>query len=124
MKLSTNEIAERIRQVAEMLELADRLKQLARELSGGQQQRVALGRAMVRRSRCLLLDEPLSQLDRPLRLKLQQKIREQINLSGSTSVWVTHDITEVMAVSDNLVVMSAGRILQVGSPQDVQKKSR
>lgn len=122
LNLDAKEIATRIESIADTLELSSKRNQKARELSGGEQQRVSLGRAMIRRSRCLLLDEPLSQVDRPLRLRLQQKIREEIMRNASTAIWVTHDVTEVMAIADNLVVMSAGRVLQIGSPQEIRNK--
>lgn len=122
LKLDEREIVSRIDQLADALELTSKRNQKTRELSGGEQQRVSLGRAMIRRSRCLLLDEPLSQVDRPLRLKLQQKIRDDVVKNGSTAIWVTHDVTEVMAVADCLVVMSEGQVLQVGSPQEIRNK--
>ncbi|KEP76179.1 spermidine/putrescine ABC transporter ATP-binding protein [Microbacterium sp. SUBG005] len=96
--------------------LADRY---AHQLSGGQQQRVALARALVTEPRVLLLDEPLSALDAKVRVQLRDEIRRiQLRL-GTTTVFVTHDQEEALAVSDRVAVMGAGRILQAGSPEDL-----
>ena len=96
--------------------LADRY---AHQLSGGQQQRVALARALVTEPRVLLLDEPLSALDAKVRVQLRDEIRRiQLRL-GTTTVFVTHDQEEALAVSDRVAVMGSGRILQVGSPEDL-----
>ncbi len=96
--------------------LADRY---AHQLSGGQQQRVALARALVTEPRVLLLDEPLSALDAKVRVQLRDEIRRiQLRL-GTTTVFVTHDQEEALAVSDRVAVMGAGRILQFGSPEDL-----
>ena len=91
----------------------------AHELSGGQQQRVALARALVTRPRVLLLDEPLSALDAKVRVQLRDEIRRiQLRL-GTTTVFVTHDQEEALAVSDRIAVMNAGRIEQIGTPEDL-----
>ena len=96
--------------------LADRYPH---QLSGGQQQRVALARALVTEPRVLLLDEPLSALDAKVRVQLRDEIRRiQLRL-GITTVFVTHDQEEALAVSDRIAVMSAGRIAQIGSPEDL-----
>ncbi|GAA3215642.1 ABC transporter ATP-binding protein [Microbacterium terregens] len=96
--------------------LADRY---AHQLSGGQQQRVALARALVTEPRVLLLDEPLSALDAKVRVQLRDEIRRiQLRL-GTTTVFVTHDQEEALAVSDRIAVMNAGRIAQVGTPEDL-----
>lgn len=96
--------------------LADRY---AHQLSGGQQQRVALARAIVTEPRVLLLDEPLSALDAKVRVQLRDEIRRiQLRL-GTTTVFVTHDQEEALAVSDRVAVMGGGRILQIGSPEDL-----
>ena len=94
----------------------------AHQLSGGQQQRVALARALVTEPRVLLLDEPLSALDAKVRVQLRDEIRRiQLRL-GTTTVFVTHDQEEALAVSDRVAVMGAGRILQVGSPEDLYSR--
>ena len=97
-------------------ELADRYPH---QLSGGQQQRVALARALVTEPRLLLLDEPLSALDAKVRVQLREEIRRiQLRL-GITTVFVTHDQEEALAISDRVAVMGEGRILQIGSPEDL-----
>jgi iron(III) transport system ATP-binding protein len=94
------------------------------ELSGGEQQRVALARALVVRPRCLLLDEPLSNLDAKLRHSMRDEIRRLCKEHGLTTVYVTHDQKEALAVADRVGVMSRGRLLQVGAPADVYRRPR
>jgi iron(III) transport system ATP-binding protein len=94
------------------------------ELSGGEQQRVALARALVVRPRCLLLDEPLSNLDAKLRLTMREEIRRLCKEHGLTTVYVTHDQKEALAVADRVGVMSSGRLLQVGSPSEIYRRPR
>jgi iron(III) transport system ATP-binding protein len=89
------------------------------ELSGGQQQRVALARAMVARPAVLLFDEPLSNLDAKLRRSMRREIRDAHDRSGGTSIYVTHDQEEAIALSDRVVVIRGGRIQQVGTPQEI-----
>ncbi|MEV1332135.1 ABC transporter ATP-binding protein [Micromonospora costi] len=89
------------------------------ELSGGQQQRVALARALVIRPRTLLLDEPLSNLDAKLREETRVEIRRIQRESGTTSIYVTHDQAEAMAMSDRIAVMESGRVQQIGTPQEI-----
>jgi putative spermidine/putrescine transport system ATP-binding protein len=114
--------AERERRVTEALDLvglgafADRYP---RRMSGGQQQRVALARALVIRPRILLLDEPLSNLDAKLREEMQIELRQIQRAVGATTILVTHDQAEAMALSDRIVVMNAGRVEQVGPPHEV-----
>ena len=112
------------RRVAEALELV-RLEALAgrypRQLSGGQQQRVALARAIVIRPSLLLLDEPLSNLDAKLRQEMRAEIRELQRRLRLTTVFVTHDQEEALAVSDRVVVMNGGRVEQIGSPRSVYR---
>lgn len=117
--------AERAKRVAESLELvglghaADRF---AHQLSGGQQQRVALARALVTRPRALLLDEPLSALDAKVRVRLRDEIKAiQVEL-GITTIFVTHDQEEALAVADRVAVMREGVIEQLGSPEDLYRK--
>jgi iron(III) transport system ATP-binding protein len=92
------------------------------QLSGGQQQRVALARALVIRPRCLLLDEPLSNLDAKLRLEMRMEIRRVCKEFGLTAVYVTHDQKEALSVSDRMAVMEGGRIAQIGTPEDVYRR--
>jgi len=92
------------------------------QLSGGQQQRVALARALVVRPRCLLLDEPLSNLDAKLRLKMRAEIRRICKESGLTAIYVTHDQKEALTVADRMAVFDAGRVCQVGAPGEVYRR--
>ena len=114
--------AERRARAAELLELVGLPQHAGRyphQLSGGQQQRVALARALALRPKVLLLDEPLSALDAKVRVQLRDEIRRiQLRL-GITTVFVTHDQEEALAVSDRIAVMSAGRIEQIGSPEEL-----
>ncbi|EIQ01284.1 ABC-type spermidine/putrescine transport system, ATPase component [Opitutaceae bacterium TAV1] len=89
------------------------------QLSGGQQQRVALARALVVRPRCLLLDEPLSNLDAKLRLEMRMEIRRVCKEAGLTTVYVTHDQKEALSVADRMAVLDAGKVLQTGAPREV-----
>lgn len=92
------------------------------QLSGGQQQRVALARALVMKPKVLLFDEPLSNLDAKLRRKMRNEIRSIQQNLGITAVYVTHDQSEALAISDTVVVMSAGNIEQIGSPEDLYRR--
>ena len=94
------------------------------ELSGGEQQRVALARALVIRPRCLLLDEPLSNLDAKLRQSMREEIRRLCKSAGLTTIYVTHDQKEALAIADRIAVMQAGRILQIGTPTEVYRRPR
>jgi putative spermidine/putrescine transport system ATP-binding protein len=114
--------AARERRVGEMLALvglAAFAERFPRQLSGGQQQRVALARALAIRPRVLLLDEPLSNLDAKLREEMQIELRHILRTLGTTTILVTHDQAEAMALSDRISVMNAGRIEQVGTPTAV-----
>jgi iron(III) transport system ATP-binding protein len=91
-------------------------------LSGGQQQRVALARALVRNPKVLLLDEPLSNLDAKLREKMRFEIKSLVRRMGLTSVYVTHDQAEAMVISDRIVVMDSGNVVQIGAPEEIYKK--
>ncbi len=92
------------------------------ELSGGQQQRVALARALVVRPRCLLLDEPLANLDAKLRLEMRGEIRRVCKEFQLTTVYVTHDQKEALSISDRMAVLDGGRILQTGTPQEIYRR--
>ncbi len=94
------------------------------QLSGGQQQRVALARALVIRPNCLLLDEPLSNLDAQLRLEMRLEIRRVCKEFHVTTVYVTHDQKEALSVADRMAILDGGRILQVGTPLDVYRRPR
>jgi len=92
------------------------------QLSGGQQQRVALARALVIRPRCLLLDEPLSNLDAKLRLEMRTEIRRVCKEFKLTTVYVTHDQKEALSIADRMAILESGHILQVGTPREVYKR--
>jgi iron(III) transport system ATP-binding protein len=113
--------------VAEALR-AVRLEELARrkihEMSGGQQQRVALARALVVRPACLLLDEPLSNLDSKLRLEMRQEIRRICREFRLTSIYVTHDQQEALSIADRIAILNAGQLLQVGAPAEIYRHPR
>jgi len=89
------------------------------QLSGGQQQRVALARALAAQGQCLLLDEPLSNLDARLRLHMRHELRQLVKSAGATAIYVTHDQKEALSMADRIAVMNAGRIVQIGPPQEL-----
>jgi molybdate transport system ATP-binding protein len=117
--LPQGERSERVGEIIRWLELEGLERRLPGELSGGQQQRVALARAVARQPRVLLLDEPLSALDVPTRLRLRGQLRRWLTQRGIPTLLVTHDRTEALALGDDLVVMDAGRIVQHGPVQEV-----
>jgi spermidine/putrescine transport system ATP-binding protein len=106
----------------EMVHLPDFGKRYPKQLSGGQQQRVALARAIVIKPNVLLLDEPLSALDRRLRQEMQVELLRIQRESGLTTIFVTHDQEEALALSDKVAILDKGRIVQIGAPQDVYEK--
>lgn len=118
-KLSKEVMAERALKVAEMVQIDSLMSRKPSELSGGQQQRVAIARALVKNPKVLLLDEPLSNLDARLRLQTREEIRRIQQETGITTVFVTHDQEEAMSISDIIVVMQNGEIMQVGAPRSV-----
>ncbi len=116
---------ERLKQVMEMLELVhlkEYAERLPSQLSGGQQQRVALARALVAKPSLLLLDEPLSNLDAKLRESMRFEISAIQKELGITVIYVTHDQSEAMTMSDRIVVMSMGKVQQIGKPYDIYTK--
>lgn len=119
VKLSQDEINDRILKTAETLGITDYLMRRPRELSGGQRQRVAIGRAMVRDSKVFLMDEPLSNLDAKLRNQMRAEIILLRKKIDSTFIYVTHDQTEAMTLGDRIVIMKDGFIQQVGTPAQV-----
>jgi putative spermidine/putrescine transport system ATP-binding protein len=118
-KVATAERRERAQEALDLVGLGDRGARFAHQLSGGQQQRVALARALVTRPRVLLLDEPLSALDAKVRVQLREQIRRIQTELGITTLFVTHDQEEALAVADRVAVMRAGRIEQIGTPEDL-----
>lgn len=118
-KVPKAELDARVRKAAAMLQLTDYLDRLPRQLSGGQRQRVAIGRAITRDPKVFLFDEPLSNLDAALRVATRVEIANLKDaMPGTTMIYVTHDQTEAMTLADRIVVLSAGRIEQVGTPMD------
>lgn len=116
------ERAERVRATLAMVGLGGYEERYPRRMSGGQQQRVALARALVIRPSVLLLDEPLSNLDAKLREEMQIELRQIQRNLGTTTILVTHDQNEAMSLSDRIVVMSQGRIEQIGTPQETYER--
>lgn len=117
--LSSEMIDKRVHEVAEMLEIHDKLEQDTGELSGGQRQRVALGRAMIREPRAFLMDEPLAALDANLRRQMRVEITNLQSNLDTTVIYVTHDQVEAMTMADRIAVMRDGRVEQVGPPSEV-----
>ncbi len=116
------EIAARVADMLALVKLSDFGHRKPKELSGGQQQRVALARALVIRPRLLLLDEPFSALDKNLRGSMQVELKEIQRRLGVTTIFVTHDQGEALSMSDRIAVMSAGRIRQVGTPDEIYRR--
>ncbi len=109
----------RVARVLELVGLVGQEGKYPHQLSGGQQQRVALARALVVEPEVLLLDEPLSNLDAKLRVRVREELRELQRRLGQTTVYVTHDQEEALALSDRIAVMNTGRVLQVGTPEEI-----
>lgn len=118
-RLPKQEIDERVRQVASMLRIEHILTRKPGQLSGGQRQRVALGRAIVRRPNVFLMDEPLSNLDLKLREETRTELKRLHEKLRITTVYVTHDQSEALVLSDRIGIMNEGRLLQVGNPHEV-----
>ena len=118
-KLPKPEIRERVESILSLVKLVGLDRRYPRELSGGQQQRVALARALVTRPAILLLDEPLSNLDAKLRVEMQVEIKRIQKELGITTIIVTHDHEEAVSLADRVIVMNAGRIQQIGTPQEI-----
>lgn len=116
-KTPKDEIRKRVSEAAAALSIEDLLNRKPRELSGGQRQRVALGRAIVRKPRLFLMDEPLSNLDAKLRIQMRAEISKLHHQLQTTFIYVTHDQTEAMTMGDRIVVMNEGFIQQIDSPQ-------
>ncbi|HEV7370837.1 sn-glycerol-3-phosphate ABC transporter ATP-binding protein UgpC [Arenibaculum sp.] len=114
-----SEIGARISEAAEMLGIAQLLDRKPSQLSGGQRQRVAMGRAIVRRPKVFLFDEPLSNLDAKLRGQVRTEIKRLHQQMGTTIIYVTHDQVEAMTLADRIVILKGGEIEQVGAPDDV-----
>ena len=118
-KFPKDEIDRRVREAAAILGVEDLMDRKPRELSGGQSQRVAMGRAIVRKPKAFLFDEPLSNLDAKLRLNMREEIRSLHDRLKTTTIYVTHDQVEAMTLADRMAVMKEGRILQIGAPMQI-----
>lgn len=123
-KISKPEIKQRVGEALESVRMSQYADRKPNQLSGGQQQRVALARALVIRPRCLLLDEPLSNLDAKLRLEMRTEIRRVCKEFKLTTVYVTHDQKEALSISDRMAILEGGHILQVGTPREVYKRPK
>ena len=116
------EIRERVEAALTSVKMAVYADRKINQLSGGQQQRVALARALVIQPRCLLLDEPLSNLDARLRLEMRTEIRRACKENGLTAIYVTHDQKEALSIADRLAILDGGKIAQVGAPREVYRR--
>ena len=118
-KVPKAEIRERVMHILDLVELTGMEGRMTNQLSGGQQQRVALARALVIEPSVLLFDEPLSNLDAKLRVSMRTEIRRIQQEVGITAIYVTHDQSEAMALSDNIIIMNKGVVEQMGTPQEI-----
>jgi multiple sugar transport system ATP-binding protein len=120
-RVREEEIKRRVEQVAATLHIESKLQRKATQLSGGEMQRVAIGRALVREPRVFLMDEPLSSLDAKLREELRVELKRVQRQSGATVVYVTHDQVEATTLADRIAILEAGRIQQVGTPEQIYR---
>ena len=121
-KVPKEEIDRRVQAASQILQISDYLKRLPKALSGGQRQRVAIGRAIVRDPKVFLFDEPLSNLDAALRTRMRVELKTLHRRLGATMIYVTHDQVEAMTLADKIVVLSKGKVEQVGKPLDLYNK--
>lgn len=121
-KMKKPQIAEKVAEVAKILDLSEFLDRKPSQLSGGQRQRVAMGRAIVRHPKAFLMDEPLSNLDAKLRVQMRSEIARLQRRLGTTTVYVTHDQTEAMTLGDRVVVMHGGIAQQIGTPDELYER--
>ena len=121
-EMPKDEIEKKVRWAAKFLDLSDILSYNVKGLSGGQQQRVSIGRAIVRDPEVLLMDEPISHLDASLRTHMREELKELVRKLGATTIYVTHDQVESMAMADRIAVMDLGVIQQIGAPKEIYSK--
>jgi iron(III) transport system ATP-binding protein len=123
-KVPKPEIKLRVEEALEMVQLPGFGARSIDQMSGGQQQRVSLARALVVKPKCLLLDEPLSNLDAQLRVEMRREIRRIVKENGLTGIYVTHDQEEALAMADRMAVLSRGKIGQIGTPEQIYRDPR
>ena len=121
-RLAKPEITDRVGRVLQLIDLAGMESRFPAQLSGGQQQRVAIARSLVLEPRILMFDEPLSNLDFKLRIQMREELRSLQRRLGKTSIYVTHDQSEALALSDRIAVLSHGRIEQIGTPSEIYER--
>ena len=121
-KFSKEEIEQKVKWAADLLNISELLSRYPSQLSGGQRQRVAVARAIVHRPEVLLMDEPLSNLDALLRVKMRSELKKLHEQLKVTTIYVTHDQVEAMTMGDKIAVMNSGRIIQYGTPEEIYKK--
>jgi len=121
-RIGRRERAEQVRQALRTVQMEALADRKPHELSGGQQQRVALARALVVKPQCLLLDEPLSNLDARMRLQMRDELRRICKQAGLTTIYVTHDQKEALSMADRVAVMRDGRIEQIGAPREIYQR--
>lgn len=120
-QLASEEKKKRFQNILEITNLQEFIDRYPHELSGGQQQRVAIARALVCQPKVLLLDEPFSNMDEPLKVKLRSEIKELIDSTNTTTVLVSHDIRDAFAIADSIVILKEGKIEQVGSAEEIRR---
>lgn len=123
-KMTKADITKKVQSVLDIMNLGEYRERMPAQLSGGQQQRVALARALVMEPGVLLFDEPLSNLDAKLRIVMRDEIRRIQKQIGITAIYVTHDQSEAMSMSDQIIVMNKGKIEQVGTPQEIYQRPK
>jgi iron(III) transport system ATP-binding protein len=123
-KVPKPDIKRRVEEALEMVQLAGYGERSIDQMSGGQQQRVSLARALVVKPKCLLLDEPLSNLDAQLRVEMRREIRRIVKDNGLTGIYVTHDQEEALAMADRMAVLTRGKIGQIGTPEEIYRDPR
>lgn len=121
-RVARPEIKRRVGEALDSVGMAPLADRKINQLSGGQQQRVALARALVIRPRCLLLDEPLSNLDARMRLQMRGEIRRVCKEFGLTAIYVTHDQKEALSIADRLAILDCGKLMQIGAPREVYRR--
>jgi spermidine/putrescine ABC transporter ATP-binding subunit len=121
-RITKAKIADRVDGILQLVDLAGMAARFPAQLSGGQQQRVAIARSLVLEPRILMFDEPLSNLDFKLRIQMREELRNLQRRLGKTSIYVTHDQTEALALSDRIAVLSHGRIEQIGTPDEIYER--